>query len=145
MPNIDAYSYHLGAADCFCEMVRAGVKRLALSHPCDTKEMRDSFLPDFEALCRQYGVRFYIEDDPFLTDLFPVSLNQGKFNVIFYQDDSVLQKYLALKDKKKRSVADGSYDKNRLEIARAYGKLLSYTIAGIDRLLVANDEKEGLY
>ena len=30
---IDAYSYGLGAMDCFCEMVSAGLKTLAMSHP----------------------------------------------------------------------------------------------------------------
>ena len=86
----------MGAADCFCEMVRAGVKRLALSHPCDSKAERDSFLPEFQKLCERYGVKLYAEDDPLLTDLFPLSLNRGKYNVIFYQDDSVLQEYLHL-------------------------------------------------
>jgi hypothetical protein len=86
---IDKFSYHLGAADCFCEMVRAGVKKIALSHPCDTMEERDSFLPEFDKLCEKYGVRYYVEDDAFLTDLFPLSLNLDKFNVIFYQDKTV--------------------------------------------------------
>ena len=31
--EIDRYSYHLGAMDSFCEMVAAGVKKLAMSHP----------------------------------------------------------------------------------------------------------------
>ena len=82
--KIDKFSYHLGAADCFCEMVRAGVKKIALSHPCDTREERDSFLPEFDKLCEKYGVHYYVENEAFLTDLFPLSLNQGKFNVIFY-------------------------------------------------------------
>ena len=93
--EIDKFSYQLGAADCFCEMVRAGVKKIALSHPCDTKEERDSFLPEFDKLCEKYGVRYYVEDESFLTDLFPLSLNRGKFNVIFYQDETVLREYLA--------------------------------------------------
>ena len=33
MREIDTYSYRCGVMDCFCEMVRAGVKNLALSHP----------------------------------------------------------------------------------------------------------------
>ena len=41
MKEIDSYSYHLGAADCFCEMVAAGVKKIALSHPCNSKEERE--------------------------------------------------------------------------------------------------------
>ena len=49
---IDTYSYGLGAMDCFCEMVSAGLKTLAMSHPCDTREERDSYLQDAEKLCR---------------------------------------------------------------------------------------------
>ena len=45
------FSYKLGAADCFCEMVR-GVKKIALAHPCDSREERDGFLPEFRKLCR---------------------------------------------------------------------------------------------
>ena len=84
--EIDKYSYHLGAADCFCEMVRAGVKKIALSHPCDSQEERNTFLEDFDSLCKKYNVSYYIEDEPFLTDLFPISLNKDKYNVIFYSD-----------------------------------------------------------
>ena len=143
MKEIDNYSYQLGAADCFCEMVRAGVKQLALSHPCDSKPERDSFLPEFRKLCERYGVKMYPEDDPLLTDLFPLSLNKGKCNVIFYQDDGVLQKYLNLKEEKRQAVESGSYTPDRrLRIARQYGQLLSYTEDGIARLLSANTEKE---
>lgn len=37
MHEIDTYSYRCGVMDCFCEMVRAGVKSLALSHPVDSR------------------------------------------------------------------------------------------------------------
>ncbi len=140
--EIDKFSYQLGAADCFCEMVRAGVKKIALSHPCDTKEERDSFLPEFDKLCEKYGVRYYVEDESFLTDLFPLSLNRGKFNVIFYQDEVVLKEYLDLKTEKEKAVAAGNYADCRKDIARRYGKLLSYTDEGIQRLLETNSEKE---
>ena len=60
MKPIDRFSYELGAADCFCEMVRAGVKRLALAHPCDSPQERDQSLPYFEELCRKYGVKRYV-------------------------------------------------------------------------------------
>ncbi len=141
--EIHKFSYHLGAADCFCEMVRAGVKRLALSHPCDTKEERDRFLPEFQKLCEKYGVNLYVEDDPFLTDLFPLSLNRGKYNVVFYQESGVLQEYLDLKAEKDRAVQSGTYTpEKRRDIATRYGGLLSYTDEGIDRLLLSNNERE---
>ena len=104
MKPIDRFSYELGAADCFCEMVRAGVKRLALAHPCDSPQERDQYLPYFEELCRKYGVKLYVEDEAFLKDLFPLSLNQGKYNALFYQEDSALQEYLALKAEKRAAV-----------------------------------------
>ncbi len=140
--KIDKLSYHLGAADCFCEMVRAGVKRIALSHLCDTKEERDSFWPEFDKLCEKYGVHYYVEDEAFLTDLFPLSLNQGKFNVIFYQDGAAFQEYLGLKAEKEKAITAGNYNDCRKDIARRYGKLLSYTDEGIKRLLDANSETE---
>lgn len=140
--KIDKLSYHLGAADCFCEMVRAGVKSIALSHPCDTEEERNSFLPEFDRLCKKYGVRYYAEDEALLTDLFSLSLNQGKFNVIFYQDESALQEYLDLKAEKEEAISTGTYAECRENIAHQYGKLLSYTDEGIQRLLDANTEKE---
>lgn len=142
MKPIDTFSYELGAADCFCEMVRAGVKRLALAHPCDSPQERDQYLPYFEELCRKYGVKLYVEDEAFLTDLFPLSLNQGKYNALFYQDGSALQEYLALKGEKKAALAQGTYGQARRDIAWRFGKLLSYTDEGIQRLLESNTEKE---
>jgi hypothetical protein len=140
--EIDKFSYQLGAADCFCEMVRAGVKKLALSHPCDTKEERDSFLPEFDKLCEKYGVHYYVENEAFLTDLFPLSLNQGKFNVIIYHDETALRENLGLKAEKEKAISVGNYAGCRENIARRYGKLLSYTDEGIQRLLDANSDKE---
>lgn len=142
MKPIDTFSYELGAADCFCEMVRAGVKRLALAHPCDSPQERDQYLPYFEELCRKYGVKLYVEDEAFLTDLFPLSLNQGKYNALFYQEDSALQEYLALKGEKEAALAQGTYGQVRRDIAWRFGKLLSYTDEGIRRLLESNTEKE---
>ena len=143
MPVIDNYSYHLGAADCFCEMVAAGVKKIALSHPCDSKELRDSFLEDFDKLCAKYNVKYYVENEPFLTVLFPESMNRGKFNVIFYVDEKYLRQYLRLKMDKRVLLANGTYNgEDRTNLARAYGRLLSYSDEGIERLLNKNSEKE---
>ena len=49
---VDPYSYNLGVMDCFCEMVGAGVKGLAMSHPFGTREERDSYLEEVRGLCR---------------------------------------------------------------------------------------------
>ncbi len=103
MKTIDTYSYKLGAADCFCEMVQAGVKKIALAHPCDTREERDSFHEGYEKLCQEYDVKQVGDEDQIITDLFPVSMNKDRFNVIFYQDDAVLQEYLDLKEEKRQA------------------------------------------
>ncbi len=143
MRSIDHFSYELGAADCFCEMVRAGVKQIALAHPCDTKEDRDEYLPYFEELCQKCGLKLYVEDVPFLTDLFPISMNQNKYNALFYQEDRVIEEYLALKAEKQTAQQTGTYTQSkRRDIAWRYGRLLSYTDQGIQRLLDQNHEKE---
>ena len=56
---IDPYSYQAGVMDCFCEMVSSGLKKLAMSHPCDTREERDSYLGEVKRLCGQYGISYY--------------------------------------------------------------------------------------
>ena len=62
--------------------------------------------------------------------------------MIFYQDEAALQEYLGLKAEKEKTIAAGSYDDRRKDIAWRYGKLLSYTDEGIQRLLDANSEIE---
>ena len=46
------YWYHCGVMDAFCEIVAAGVKKLALSHPINNKEDLNSLLPYAKQLCR---------------------------------------------------------------------------------------------
>jgi hypothetical protein len=106
-------------------MVAAGVKKIALSHPCDTKELRDSFLEDFDKLCTKYTVKYYVENEPFLTVLFPESMNKGKFNVIFYCEDRYLEEYLALKKQKKDFIDSGNYtdSNNNPHVKRAVFRL----------------------
>lgn len=143
MKPIDVYSYRCGVIDCFNEMVRAGLKKIALSHPTDTKEERDQLIGFSEKICQQYGNRFYIEDQPLLTDLFPVSMNRGKYNIIYYRDPVDLAEYLSIKADKEKLLQSGTYiSQERLSIAKRYGKLLSYSDEGILRLIEQNNEKE---
>ena len=125
--KIDRYSYELGVMDCFCEMVAAGLKTLAMSHPCDTKEERDSYEEDVRRLCDSYGIQYYPEDEPFLTDLFPEELNKDKFNYLFFRDPETLGRYMALKREKVHMIKEGIYQgENRRHIAAQFGRLLSY-------------------
>lgn len=143
MRNIDSYSYQCGVIDCFNEMVYAGVKSLALSHPMDSAEERDALLPYARELCQRYGNQLYIEDEPLLTDLFPLSMNQGRHNILLYRAEHVLDQYLRLKTRKRALVEEKAYfGGNRSQIAWEFGRLLSYPEEIIQRLMAENPEKE---
>lgn len=143
MKTLDAYSYHCGVMDAFNEILRAGLKRIALSHPCETREERDALLPYARQLCQQYGTSLYVENNALLTDLFPISLNKDKVNIVFYRDPADLDCYLGLQRRKADLLAAGAYQGEAREtLARDFGRLLSYSEEGIDRLLAANDELE---
>lgn len=143
MESIDTFSYQCGVIDGFNEMVRAGVKALALSHPVDTEAERDALIPFSKQICRAYGTKLYPENDPLLTDLFPCALNQGKFLILFYREDHILEQYIRLKDRKAALVAEGAYfGGNRSRIAWEYGRLLSYSDEAIRRLIHENGDRE---
>ena len=95
--ELDRFSYRCGVIDCFNEMVRAGLKPMALAHPCPTREERESYLPFCEEICGKYGTKFFPEDAMLLTDLFPLSANRGTYNIIFYRDEAVRRTYEDLK------------------------------------------------
>lgn len=143
MQPLDGFSYQCGVIDCFCEMVKAGLKPLALSHPCGTAAERDGYLPFCGEICGQYGLFFYPEDAPLLTDLFPLSMNQGKYNILFYRRPEVLRRYRELKDQKKVLQASGVYQgPARRALALEFGALLGYPEEGSLRLIQQNKEKE---
>lgn len=133
---VDPYSYELGVMDCFCEMVASGLKRLAMSHPNRDKEDWRSYEPAVRELCGKYGILYYGEEEPLITDLFPASMNEGTCHYLFYREPEVLKEYLAVKADKKEAIAAGAYDLlKRDEIARRLGRLLSYPEEGIRRYI----------
>lgn len=143
MGNLDPYSYQCGVIDCFNEMLAAGVKRLALSRPMDSAAERDELIPFARESCRRYGSKLYIEDQPLLTDLFPLSMNLGKYNILFYRADHILEQYLRLKAHKEELLREKVYfGGNRTQIAWDYGRLLSYPEEAIRRLIGENRERE---
>ena len=70
--QIDAYSFALGVCEAFCEVVRAGVKRIALSHPFTEDELQNAlgadFLPACEAVARKYGCKAYYLKEPLIAE-----------------------------------------------------------------------------
>lgn len=147
MDTIDPRSYALGVCDAFCEVVRAGVKRIALSHPFTAEELETVLGADFPALCdgiaEKYGVKAYRLVQPVLTDLFPLALNRGRQNIVFYRDGEDLAELLAIQRDKAALQAAGRYTgAPRREIAVRFGRLLSYTPEAIDRFLAENTDRE---
>lgn len=143
MNDMDNYSFQCGVIDCCNELLSRGVKTLALSRPVDNAAGRDALLAFSMESCRAYGTKLYPEDDPLLTDLFPLSRLKGKFLLLFYQMDHVLEQYIRLREKKDALVAEGAYfGGNRSRIAWEYGRLLSYSDEIIRKMLQENTEKE---
>ena len=142
MKQIEEYSYQCGVMDCFSEMVKAGLKRIALSHPSSTKEIRDQYIPFAENICDKYQIHYYLDDDPLITDLFPASMNQNTYNIIFYKDENDIEEYRTLKKLKVKVIENKEYEKYRYEIAYRFGKLLSYSDETIQNHIQNNDEKE---
>lgn len=143
MKELDRYSYQCGVIDAFNEVVRAGVKRIALSHTADSREEAMELIPFSQQICQQYGNHFYLEESPLLTDLFPISLNKGKYNIIYYRQEEDIRQYLALKKRKQQLLEQQAYQgEARRQIAVEYGKLLSYSPEAIERYLAQNEEKE---
>lgn len=143
MKEMDLYSYQCGVMDAFNEVVRAGVKRLALAHPCDTMAQRDAYLDYAQLLCEKYGNYMYVENDSLLTDLFPLSLNKDKYNIVFARNPKDLEFYIDLHSRKKMLQEQGLYrGEARKQLAVDFGHLLSYSDEAIERLIASNMERE---
>lgn len=131
---VDDRSYNLGLIGAFAEVVRRGVKTLALSEVMTPEEM-DGIMPDALVVAERNGVELYREDDLIVTELFPADVAAGKHVLLIYTGDT-LDRYLELKGDKAALEAAGDYDADAREaIARRFGRLLSYPEHVIDELL----------
>lgn len=126
MRSMDPASFQLGMINCFAEMVAAGVKRLALSPPLTPREYEE-LREASEAVVEGSGIRSYLEKSLLVTHLQTPEFTRGKWSVLYFRDEDVLQEYLELKVRKKRLEAEGALtDEAGREISRAFMKLLSY-------------------
>ena len=76
-PTIDQRSYNLGVMGGFAEVVRLGVKKLALSEVMTPDEM-DGVMEDAEIIAKRNEVLLWRETDFLVTDLFPEDVAKGK-------------------------------------------------------------------
>ena len=111
-----------------------GVKRLALSAALSPDEMA-ALLPEAREIAARHDVQLFHETDFLTTDLFPQSLTDGKEVLLIYRDP-VKDEYMAIRADRDALIADGRYEgPARADIARRFGRLLSYSDDEIDRLL----------
>ncbi len=137
--TIDPISFQLGVISAFAEIVNAGVKPLALSHPLSSEEMA-LFLPEATKIAAKYKVELYLEKDLIHTILFPADIVKDKEVLLLYQGNT-LDRYQAIKRDKAALEHHGIYDdKEALGIAVRFGKLLGYSSKGIQKLIHENRE-----
>ena len=133
--TLDKRSWHQGTFAVMAEMVDYGVKKLALGAALTPGEM-DLVVDDAIQIAGRHDVQVYREDDFLVTDLFSPALTDGK-HVLFFCHESTFQEYQALKADKNRLQELGEYEgEARTEIARRFGRLLSYPESTIERELV---------
>ena len=145
--QIDAYSFAIGVCEAFCEVVRAGVKRIALSHPFTEDELQNAlgadFLPACEAVARSTAAKRIILKEPSHHRPFPGLVEPRQANVVFYREDRDLKEFLSIQHDKQALIAENNYTgENRRQIAVRYGHLLSYSDEAIARYLSQNTELE---
>lgn len=132
--DVETRSFHLGMIYAFIEVVASGCKRLALSPPMTAGEFHvvsDSAL----AVAEEYGVLTHADDDCLETRLFNPAFTRDKHVLLFVADRATLDEYLALKELRARCLADGSLAAHEEDIARRFGRLLSYGDEAVGRLL----------
>ncbi len=135
--ELNQASYVLGGVGSFGELVNSGVKKLALSAALPSADM-DKIMEEAQRVAERNHVQLYREKEFLITDLFPESETTGKDVLLIYQG-TTKEEYLQLKEDKKQLIAAGQYTgKSREEIARRFGRMLSYPAHRINELLAAN-------
>ena len=137
---VDTRSYQLGIIGGFAEVVRLGVKTLALSEVLPPDAM-DDLLPDAEIVAARNDVQLYRESELLVTDLYPADVAAGLDVLLIYTGDT-LEQYLTLKARREDLVRNNRYSgAARRALARDFGRLLSYPDPVIDDLIARNGQQ----
>jgi hypothetical protein len=123
--------------NCFAEMVAAGVKPLAISPPLRPDEYQ-ALKDASEDIVKGSGILSCLETSLLVTDLQSPEFTEGKWSILYFENDATLQAYLNLKDRQAALEASGTYTPEaRKDISRDFMKLLGYPDATIERKLDA--------
>lgn len=143
MRTIDEFSRVVGGMGVFSEMIACGCKNVALGYPTADRALRDEHMIFAKKICEEDGIQCCEENAAFITDLFPATMNKGKFNILFYKDERWRDEYFAQLERKNQLVAEGRYTPEmRRKVAYDYGHLLSYSDEAIERMLAKNTDLE---
>ncbi|MDN3205269.1 VOC family protein [Algoriphagus sediminis] len=132
-PKVDQRK--LGAFEAFAEMVQAGNKPLALSHPMSPEEA-ERFWPEAEKIAEKYGVQVYREYELMRSGLFDLGGLDGMEVFILYSGQN-LDAYLKYKDRM-ASISPEENPNEFIEISRSFGRLLGYPSWRVNNLLAQN-------
>ena len=128
-----------GQVEAFAEMVKSGVKPIALSPPLSPSEM-DLFFAEATRIAAQHEIEIYREADLIETDLFSDSLIDSKEVLILYKGNGLLS-YQTLKNEIEEAKSSGTYTGNqKIEFSRRFGRLLGYPVERINELLAENSD-----
>lgn len=122
-----------GQIESFAEMVKSGVKPLAIGPPMTSAEL-DLFMPEVERISEKYGIEFFREDSLAQTDLFSASTVEGKEVVIFYKGNTLN----AYQDLRQELIKENLSASEKRELSRRFGRLLGYPTDRINDLLAEN-------
>ena len=132
--NFDSLSYFAGVTSAFAEIVAAGVKPLALSHPYSPAQA-DQMLSASQAIAAGYDVSLFVEDDLLVTPLFPAEVAVGKVVFLLYGDEDVLAAYQQLKADRLEGARTGRLPEIDMDLGRRFGQLLGYDADKIAAML----------
>ena len=124
--KIDRISFQLGMINCFVEMVACGVKKLALSPPLSPEDY--TIIEKYsKKIVKAFNIQSHLEKSLLVTDLQTDEFTRGKWIILYYEKNDVLNTYLDLKKRKQELEAAGQYDVTaRKDISRKFMQLLSY-------------------
>jgi len=137
VPNFHLVSFMTGTNLSASEAVGMGVKKLAISSLYSDENL-EVMMKVTEYSSKRFGTVYLPEPNLLESKLFPRDVARGKTVVLIAHDQSVLDEYAALKRLKEESDANGNPEDRELEIAKRFGRLLSYDEAGIARLIAKN-------
>ena len=121
----------------FSEAVGFGVKQLALSS-LYTEEELEIMLKVIEFASKTYNTVCFVEPELLKSKLFNRDIAKGKIVVLIANNQKVLDEYHELKRLSEKSKEKGQSEELELDIARRFGKILSYDDVTIERLIKKN-------